>query len=44
MSRLFIELYLDEDVDANIAGILRARGFSAKTALEAGQLGKSDEQ
>ena len=27
MSRLFIELYLDEDVDVLVAGLIRARGF-----------------
>ena len=42
MSRLFIELYLDEDVDVLVAELLRVRGFAAKTARGAGQLGKSD--
>ena len=42
MSRLFIELYLDEDVSVLIADLLRARGFSALTTQEAGQLGGSD--
>ncbi|MCX6376261.1 MAG: DUF5615 family PIN-like protein [Armatimonadetes bacterium] len=42
MSKLFIELYLDEDVDVLVAELLRARGFLAITACEAGQLGKSD--
>jgi hypothetical protein len=40
MSRLFIELYLDEDVDVLIAQLLRARGFVVVTTQEAGQLRK----
>jgi predicted nuclease of predicted toxin-antitoxin system len=43
MSQLFIELYLDEDVDVLIADLLRARGFKATTTQEAGQLGSGDE-
>ena len=43
MNQLFIELYLDEDVDVLIADLLRARGFKATTTREAGQLGNSDE-
>lgn len=42
MSRLFIELYLDEDVDGLLADLLRARGFEVSTTYEAGQGGKSD--
>jgi hypothetical protein len=42
MSRLFIELYLDEDVNVLIAQLLRARGFVVVTTQEAGQLGSSD--
>ena len=42
MNRLFIELYLDEDVDVLVAELLRAYGFQATTARDAGQLGKSD--
>jgi predicted nuclease of predicted toxin-antitoxin system len=42
MSRLFIELSLDEDVDVLIAQLLRARGFIVVTTQEAGQLGNSD--
>ena len=41
---LFIELYLDEDVSTLVANLLRARGFSAVTTLEAGQLGNTDEE
>ncbi|MBI3302323.1 MAG: DUF5615 family PIN-like protein [Deltaproteobacteria bacterium] len=42
MSRLFIELYLDEDVDVLIADLVRARSFPALTTQEAGQTGKGD--
>lgn len=42
MTRLFIELYLDEDVDILVAQLLRARGFSALTTQEAGRKGKTD--
>ena len=42
MSEIFIELYHDEDVSALIAKMVRARGFSVLTTLEAGSLGKSD--
>lgn len=44
MSGLFVELYLDEDVDVLIADLLRAHGFSAISALEAGQLHKDDRE
>ena len=44
MSRLFIELYLDEDVDVLLAALVRARGFSARTTVEAGRRGTGDEQ
>lgn len=43
MTRLFIELYLDEDVSALLLKRLRSRGFIATSALEAGLLGSSDE-
>ena len=42
MSRLFIELYLDEDVDVLIAQLLRARGFVVVTTQEAGQFHNND--
>lgn len=42
MSRLFIELYLDEDVDVLVADLVRARGFEAQTTLEVGNVGKTD--
>ena len=44
MSRLFIELYLDEDVDVLVAVLLRAHGFGAVTAQDAGQKGKTDDE
>lgn len=40
--RLFIALFLDEDVPVSIAQRLRARGYVAVTALEAGRLGLTD--
>jgi hypothetical protein len=40
--RLFIEVYLDEDVDVLVANLVRARGFRATTTREAGRLGSSD--
>lgn len=42
MSRLFIELYLDEDVSVLVADLLRARGFGAMTTVEANLLGSTD--
>jgi uncharacterized protein DUF5615 len=42
VSALFIELYLDEDVDVLVAKLLRARGFVAVTTLEAGRLEAAD--
>lgn len=42
MNRLFIELYLDEDVSVLVAKLVRARGFLVTTTLEEGQLGNSD--
>ena len=44
MSRLFIRLYLDEDVDVLVATLLRARGFDAVTTLEAGNLRRHDDE
>jgi hypothetical protein len=41
MSGLFVELYLDEDVDVLVAEMLRAYGFVATTTREAGHLGAS---
>ena len=44
MSRLLIELYLDEDVDVLVAELLRAHGFVAVTTQEAGQKGNDDDE
>lgn len=44
MSRLFIELYLDEDVHVLVADLIKARGFQALTTRDAGQLQNSDPQ
>lgn len=43
MSRLFISLYLDEDVSVLIAKLMRARGLSAATTIEVGNGGNSDD-
>ncbi|HEY52313.1 MAG TPA: DUF5615 family PIN-like protein [Caldilineae bacterium] len=42
MNHLFIDLYLDEDVDVLIADLLRGRGFNVATTRDEGQLGNSD--
>ena len=42
MNQLFIELYLDEDVDVTIATLLRARGFQTVTTQEARQTSNDD--
>jgi len=42
MKQLFIDLYLDEDVDVLVSGLVRARGFGALTTQEARQIGKTD--
>lgn len=44
MSRLFIELYLDEDVDVLINHLIRARGFKSTTTQEAGRKSKQDDE
>ena len=44
MTRLFIELYLDEDVSVMVADILRARGFVAATTQDAGNLASGDHE
>lgn len=44
MNRLFIELYLDEDVDVLVADLLRKRGYSVLTARDAGALGRTDQE
>jgi Domain of unknown function (DUF5615) len=42
MNQLFIELYLDEDVNVLIANILQGQGFTALTTRDAGMLKKKD--
>jgi hypothetical protein len=42
MSDIFIEIYLDEDVDVLVAELIRRRGYDATSAVEAGQTGISD--
>ena len=42
MSNFFICLYLDEDVNVLVADLLRAKGFDAITARDAGQLRATD--
>ena len=42
MNRLFIELYLDEDVDVLVADLLRSRGFVVITTVEAKKRGATD--
>ena len=44
MSRLFTELYIDEDVSALLTKLLRSRGFVVTSAQEVGMLGCSDEE
>lgn len=44
MSRLFVELYLDEDIDIRIAKMIRARDYRVTTAREASNLGFSDDE
>ena len=42
--RLFIELYLDEDVSVLLADLLKGRDFEAITARNSSMLGKKDIQ
>lgn len=42
MNRLFIELFLDEDVDVLVAILVRVRGFKAITTQEVGRKGSND--
>ena len=42
MTRLFAEIYLDEDVSVVVADMLEARGFSVVTTRDAGRLGATD--
>jgi hypothetical protein len=38
------KLYLDDDVDSALAGLLRLRGLDAVSTLEAGTAGQADER
>jgi len=40
----FIELYLDENIPVLLVELLKARGFEAISARDAGMLNKSDSQ
>ena len=40
---LFASLYTDEDVTDRLAVLIRQRGFSARSAREAGMIGQPDE-
>lgn len=42
MSKLYIELYLDENIDVLVAKILRARGLTVVTTDDMGHKGSSD--
>ena len=39
-----LRVYLDEDVDVLLAGLLTARGYDCLTTMPAGRLGKTDEE
>jgi predicted nuclease of predicted toxin-antitoxin system len=41
--RLFLALYVDEDITSELAPALRERGFEAQSAAEAGMLNADDE-
>src|SRR5947209_7747019 len=41
---LFIKLFLDEDVHPDLADAVRGKGFDCQSALEAGRLGRTDEE
>lgn len=42
MSKIFIEIYLDENVHVLIAKIIQSHGFKAMTTQDAGRKGASD--
>jgi predicted nuclease of predicted toxin-antitoxin system len=44
MNSLFIELYLDEDVNVLVRDLIRAKGFSVTTVRDEGKLQKSDSE
>jgi predicted nuclease of predicted toxin-antitoxin system len=39
-----LRVYLDEDVDVLLAGLLTARGYDCLTTTAAGRLGRTDEE
>ena len=41
---LYASLYIDEDVTAQLAVLVRQRGFQAASALEVGLAGQSDDE
>ena len=41
---LFVNVYLDEDIDVLLAKLIRAHGLVAVTTQEAGQTGTSDRE
>lgn len=43
MRSIFVELYMDEDVDVLVADLIQAKGFVAITARDAGLLHKDDD-
>lgn len=43
MNRLFIELYMDEDISVQKVDLLRVRGFSVEKTQEARRVGADDE-
>jgi predicted nuclease of predicted toxin-antitoxin system len=44
MDNIFINLYLDEDVNVLVADIIKARGFQITTTRDESQLQKSDDE
>ena len=44
MNGLFVRLYLDEDVSALLAKLIRSRAFEAITTQDAGRNGPTDAQ
>jgi hypothetical protein len=42
--RLFIDLYLDEDVSVLLSELLKSRGFGSTTTRDAAMLGRSDNE